>query len=171
MNHESVRIAIERTDAPLAIMEFITLGRGNILPYGAVWEKGGWWKREANEANLAYEVLKTFADAETWFPVRVDQILTDRTYRNAWASTSGKDGITHDMPKARELHREILRRARAPMLEALDVEYLRAQETGDPAKVAAVALRKQTLRDVTKLPAIEAAQTVEELKRIVMEGA
>lgn len=89
-------------------------------------------------------------------------VPSDRTFRNAW-----KADLTVDMPKAREIHREHLRQMRAPLLQALDVEYQRADERGDPAEKQRIAARKQVLRDVTKDVAIEAAQTPEELKAAI----
>ena len=68
------------------------------------------------------------------------------------------------MPLAREIWRDKMRQARAPKLEALDVEYMQADEVGDASKKAIVAQKKKALRDVTSDPAIEAAQTPEELK-------
>jgi hypothetical protein len=99
----------------------------------------------------------------TWQVVALDaKIPSDRTFRNAW-----KADLTVDMEKAREIHREHLRQMRAPLLQALDVEYQRADERGDPAEKQRIAARKQVLRDVTKDVAIEAAQTPEELKAAI----
>lgn len=89
----------------------------------------------------------------------------DRTYRNAW--TWNGTAVTHDMAKAREIHRDALRRVRAPKLVALDVEYQKADEASDTAKKRDIAARKQALRDATKHSAIDAAQTVDELKAAV----
>jgi hypothetical protein len=68
------------------------------------------------------------------------------------------------MPKARELHREKLRDLRANLLDALDHEYMQADETNDQAKKRDIAARKQVLRDITAHPEIDAATTPEELK-------
>lgn len=97
----------------------------------------------------------------------VDQ-NTDRTYRNAWKDTPGKNKPDHDMVKAREIHKEKLRVKRIPLLEALDLEYQKADEVGDTKKKKEIADQKQILRDVTDKPEIEAAQTVEELKQITI---
>jgi hypothetical protein len=67
-----------------------------------------------------------------------------------------------NMDKAKEIHKDNLRVARKPLLEALDVEYIRTLEQG--GDVADVADRKQTLRDVTADPVIDSATTPEELK-------
>jgi hypothetical protein len=88
----------------------------------------------------------------------------DRTFRNAWTLSGAQ--ITVDMPKARDIWRQKMREARAPLLQALDVEYMRADEAGDGAAKTRIAAEKQALRDVTADPAIEAAQTPDELKAL-----
>jgi len=72
--------------------------------------------------------------------------------------------ITVDMTKAREIKRDMIRAERNPLLEKLDVEYMRAQEAGDTQKQALIAAKKQALRDATVDPAIDAATTPDELK-------
>ena len=79
--------------------------------------------------------------------------------------------ITVNMEKARNIHRENMRVARAPLLKMLDVAFQRALEQN--ANTATIVAQKQALRDVTSDPAIETAQTPEELKAIwpsVLEG-
>jgi len=72
--------------------------------------------------------------------------------------------IFTDMTKAREIKRDQLRAERKPLLEKLDVEFMRAQEQGDQTKADEIAAKKQALRDVTADPAIDAATTPDELK-------
>jgi len=74
--------------------------------------------------------------------------------------------ISVDMTKAREIKRDMIRAERKPLLEKLDVEYMRAQEAGDTQKQALIAEKKQSLRDVTADPAIDAATTPDELKAV-----
>jgi hypothetical protein len=94
--------------------------------------------------------------------VRIAQqsdVPVDRTFRNAL-----KTDMQHDMPKAREIQRDRMRRARAPKLEALDAEFMRALEAGAPT--ADIVARKQALRDVTADPRIENAQSTAALKAV-----
>jgi hypothetical protein len=72
--------------------------------------------------------------------------------------------ITINLNKAREIHKDKMRNARAPKLAALDVAFMRAVEQADTAKQAEIAAEKQAFRDVTKDPDIVAATDVEELK-------
>ena len=55
------------------------------------------------------------------------------------------------MTKAREIWRDKWRTARKPLLEALDIEFMRAVEAGDKAKQNEIGRKKQQLRDVTKV--------------------
>lgn len=96
--------------------------------------------------------------------VESGDIPTDRTFRDAWTHQAG--AISVDMPAARNIHRDTLRRAREPMLKVLDVEWQRAQESNDNELMSQVATGKQLLRDAPAHPDIEAAQTPEELKAI-----
>jgi hypothetical protein len=72
--------------------------------------------------------------------------------------------ITVDMTKAREIKKDMIRTERAPKLEALDVEFMRAVEAGDTAKQAEISAKKQALRDATKDARIKSVKTPEELK-------
>jgi len=72
--------------------------------------------------------------------------------------------ITVDMTKAREIKRDMIRAERNPLLEKLDVEYMRAQEAGDTTLQQEIAAKKQALRDATVDPVIDAAATPDELK-------
>jgi hypothetical protein len=96
----------------------------------------------------------------------IDAVPTDRAFRDAWTFDGKSFG--HDMVKAREIHRDRLRVQRAPLLDALDVAYARADEAGDVAAKAKIAADKQELRDITAAPAIDAAKTPDELKAITL---
>lgn len=93
-------------------------------------------------------------------------IPTDRTFRSAFVM--GEAGVNVDMVKAREVKRDELRLLRKPLLEAEDAAYMRALEDGASTQdLTAIVTRKQVLRDVTDDPAIEAAETPEELKAVL----
>jgi hypothetical protein len=102
-------------------------------------------------------------------PIDPATIPQDRYFRDAWSHVAGKAGaqIAVDMTKAREIHRNALRRARAPLFAEADVDYAKADEAGDTATKEAVRDYKQALRDAPQDPRIDAAMTPEELKAIV----
>lgn len=72
--------------------------------------------------------------------------------------------INVNMQKARDIHRDNVRQARKPLLEAKDVAFMRAVEAGDTDTQATVAAEKQALRDATAAAAIDAAKTPDALK-------
>jgi hypothetical protein len=67
-----------------------------------------------------------------------------------------------DMSKAKDIHRNNVRAARKPLLEAKDLEFQRAQETN--ADTTAIVAAKQALRDAPAAAAIDAATNADELK-------
>jgi hypothetical protein len=63
--------------------------------------------------------------------------------------------IKIDMAKAKEIHRKKIRISRTPLLEELDIEFQKAQETG--ASTTDIVAKKQALRDAPADSAIDAA--------------
>lgn len=76
-------------------------------------------------------------------------IPSDRDFRNAWTDDLDTKTIDIDISKAHEIKKEQMRAERKPLLEALDIEVMKALENGTDTK--ALSLQKQDLRDVTKL--------------------
>lgn len=74
--------------------------------------------------------------------------------------------IRINIDKAKEIKREQFRTLRKPLLESLDVAFVRALEVGDAAAQASIAAEKQALRDVTKVPLPD---DVEALKAFIPE--
>jgi len=69
-------------------------------------------------------------------------------------------GIHVNIDKAKDITKDKLRAERKPLLEALDVEFIKAQEQG--ADTSAIVAEKQRLRDITKT--VDSMTTVEQLK-------
>ena len=92
-------------------------------------------------------------------------VPTDRTFRGAWQFNGA--AVEVDMDAAKAIHKENLRRERTPLLDALDVQYMRALEAG--SDTAAIVAQKQTLRDVTDDARIANATTPEELKALTLD--
>ena len=57
--------------------------------------------------------------------------------------------IKINLDKAKEIQKDKLREARKPLLEKLDVDFVKALEIG--GDTASIAAQKQALRDVTNL--------------------
>ena len=73
--------------------------------------------------------------------------------------------ITINLDKAKDITKDRLREERKPLLEAQDVLFQRALESG--ADTTAIVAEKQRLRDITQLA--DAATTTDELKQISVE--
>ena len=69
-------------------------------------------------------------------------------------------GIKIDIAKAKEITKDKLRAERKPLLEKLDVDFIKAQEIG--ADTSAIVAEKQRLRDITLI--VDSMTTVDELK-------
>jgi len=73
--------------------------------------------------------------------------------------------ITIDMNKAKEITKETLRRDRKPLLEAQDILFMQAQESG--ADTTAIVTEKARLRDITK--DADSCTTTDQLKALSVE--
>jgi len=70
--------------------------------------------------------------------------------------------ITINLNKAKAITKDRLRAERKPLLEAQDVAFQRALESG--ADTTAIVAKKQRLRDITQLA--DQATTLDELKAL-----
>ena len=70
-------------------------------------------------------------------------------------------GISCNIDKAKAIHLDKFREARKPLLSKLDVDYMKAIEVEDSVAASAIAVKKQELRDITK---IELPSTLPEIK-------
>ena len=60
-------------------------------------------------------------------------------------------GLSIDIQKVREIHKHNMRVARQPILDSLDIEFMKSVESGDTTKQLEIANKKQELRDCTCL--------------------
>ena len=74
-------------------------------------------------------------------------------------------GVTVNVEKAKVITKDKLREKRKPLLEAQDLLFMKAQETG--ADTTAIVAEKQRLRDITNQ--VDTMTTVEELKGATVE--
>lgn len=135
---EYIRIAMTRNDGMLVIMCFITKQQRNGVDPG--------WKREPTVENITAEIKKSQGDKITsWRIVDISEIPGHLVFRSAWKDM-GKS-IEHDMDKVRAICVDRLRQARAPQLDQLDREWMKAMGQGDKKIAAAVEEQRQALRD------------------------
>lgn len=135
-------LAINRVDGGVSIMYMIKEDK--------VWKSLQSWK----EIHVG-EYVSHIEISENVIP-------TDRTFRNAWKLNNTY--IDHDLTKAQEIKKNQFRTLRKPLLDSLDVEYMKALEQDHD--VAPIITKKQELRDVTSLVL---PTTIEELKTFLPE--
>lgn len=164
MKPDTVLIALTFADDTVGIMAFVLNEYRGDRPT---------WSRPPTPENIDAEITKastSFDEAKvpvkSWRLVALEEIPTDRTFRNALRDSGGK--LEHDMGHARAIHRDRIREARAHRMAELDIAYMVASETGHPGSAVLEGLRaeKQQLRDAPADPAIDAATTTDELKAV-----
>ena len=87
-------------------------------------------------------------------------VPANRDFRGAWVLDGSV--ISEDMDKAKEIFKDKIREVRKPLLEAKDVELMKALEAG--SSTTAIASAKDALRDAPAASAIADASTIAELK-------
>ena len=73
--------------------------------------------------------------------------------------------ITISIPKAKDITKDRLRADRRPLLEAQDVLFMQAQESG--AETTAIVAEKNRLRDITK--DADSCTTTDQLKALTVK--
>jgi hypothetical protein len=125
---QTLLISIICADDTVAIMAFVTKelnpATGSIA-----------WEREPTAESISAEIARASASFDavkqpikSWRIIEREHIPADRDYRNALRDDGKK--LHHNMPHAREIHRELLRADRRELWLQMDGEYLRAIETG-----------------------------------------
>ena len=92
--------------------------------------------------------------------IKEDELINDRYFRNAWELKNGK--IIENLDKAKEIHKEKLREERKPLLEKLDVDYMRALERNEETKF--IISEKTRLRQITDK--VNSCETLEDIRKV-----
>ena len=114
-----------------------------------------------DECGLSIEEIaaKDVPEGKEYKIVDVSELSSDRTFRNAWVLDNE---ITVDIPKAKVITKNKLREKRKPLLEAQDILFMQAQESG--SDTSDIVTEKQRLRDITNQ--VDSMTTVDELKGV-----
>jgi hypothetical protein len=78
----------------------------------------------------------------------VESVDIDNDYFNAYEFDAVL-GAKVNIEKAKAIHLDKFRSARAPKLDKLDIDFMKAVEANDEEKKAEIVAAKQALRDVT----------------------
>ena len=112
--------------------------------------------------NIDEVIAKGVPNGAEYKIIKASQVPDDREFREAWEYSSGLD---INFEKAKEVQKNRWRAAREKLFSVLDIEFLRATETGNGKKIDIIKQKKQILRDVT-LTDLSAVTSLEELKEI-----
>lgn len=177
-----IYILVSRTDGSVAHVAFQTEGRFPSRPLGG-WTKAEGdqlWRRVPTDANIEFELSRV---SRTWArlgdptlvswrqisPAEHAMFNQNRQHRDALEDVNGK--LQHNMVKARELHRALIRHVNGSQFLTLDREWVSAFARNDLLAAAAVEAKRQAMRNVVNDPRIEAAKNIEELLVVVpIEG-
>lgn len=96
------------------------------------------------EGNLLEQAQRAFTE----FIVTTEDTLPPLELQAAWELLDGNILLNRDA--AHNIVRARLRNERKPLLDALDVRYMRAIEAGEDT--GGIVLEKQVLRDITEVP-------------------
>ena len=93
---------------------------------------------------------------------KTSSMPSDRHFRGAW--TLSGTVISEDMTTAKTIFKDKIREVRKPLLEAQDVAYMKALESGSSSAQTTAKNEKTKLRDAPAASAITNAKTIAELK-------
>ena len=112
-----------------------------------------------DECGLSIEEIaaKDVPEGKEYKIVDVSELSSDRTFRNAWVLDNE---ITVDIPKAKVITKNKLREERKPLLEAQDILFMQAQESG--TDISSIVTEKQRLRDITNQ--VDSMTTLDQFK-------
>ena len=116
----------------------------------------------ASELTVEQIQAKDVPDGKTSYIVDTSVVQSlDGDWRDAWTYDSSS-GFGIDMTKAKNLHRDNIRVRREELMPALDIEFMKAQESG--ADTSSIVAKKNALRDAPANSAIDSCTTTDELQ-------
>lgn len=113
----------------------------------------------SDEEVLSFIISRSHIDGREYRVVSRDKLPQDRQFRDAWTDDNATETVDVDIAKAHDIKKEILRELRKPILEKLDVEYMKLLEKGEDT--SNVIKQKEELRNITKL---KLPNNIDELK-------
>lgn len=116
------------------------------------------------------ELIARYVDTTKPYKICIQADISDLDPDFADAWQLHEDVITVNMTNAKNDWRNKLRQERLPLLQQLDIQYMRALELNDTVKAAEIATQKQKLRDAPSDPRIEEATTTAELKLLTLDS-
>ena len=105
------------------------------------------------------------ADSEHGIAKAQDVIdISDNDFLEARVFSTKYPYVEVDLTKAKDIWRDKLRKARKPILEQLDVEFMKALESSDSSTIKEIKEKKQELRDITQHSTLKSAKSLDKIK-------
>ena len=112
---------------------------------------------EQEKENLLQKIIekdlpkKSDGSPRPYFIKEYSELENRRYVKPAWKLNDQTGETYFDNTTAKEIKKKQFRYLRKPLLEQLDVEFMRALENGDTNLLNDIAARKKILRDITKI--------------------
>lgn len=128
------------------------------------------YNNEEGQASIVYPIegqaldkviAKAVPPGVSYQVINKSDVPSDKTFRNALMVKNKT--LEFDMPRARQIHMDRIRVDRDKKLKELDVEFIKALETGK--NTAALVQQKQKLRNIPQTFNLNTATDIETLKR------
>ena len=94
---------------------------------------------------------KIDGSARNYFIKDISEIIQIQHLTAAWLINENDGSIFFDRSKGLELKKSQFRFLRKPILEKLDVEFMKALEVGNSSVIETIIVKKQILRDITNI--------------------
>ncbi len=105
------------------------------------------------------DCLKDIPDGAEYKIIDESELPKDRTFRDAW-----NFDLKEDIPKSKEIKKDLLRVVRELLFKQLDIDFMRASELNDTDKINEIVAEKTRLRDITKK--VDSCKTIKQIKAI-----
>lgn len=102
------------------------------------------------QATTVDQLLKAVPEGAEHIVINRSSLPKDRYFRDAWDIKDGK--VVVDVEKAKDIQRDHWRKLREPIIKRLDLQFMKALESGDEKLISEVTAKKNALRDVTNTP-------------------
>lgn len=123
-----------------------------------------WAAKELINSNDDYIAIADKAGLSDYYLLDESLIPDDLLFFDAYELNDTNDALVCNRDKAVELKKSQFRTLRAPLLNDLDVAYMRADEQQNEPLKLSIAAKKQLLRDVTT---ITMPEDIEELREFI----
>lgn len=101
-------------------------------------------------ANKIEQLINAVPSGAEYIVAKRRSLPKDRYFRDAWDIVDGK--LVVDIDAAKEIQRDHWRKLREPIIKRLDLQFMKALESGDEKLISEVTAKKNALRDVTNTP-------------------